>query len=119
MVAISKLIKFCPKTSEISNQISFYLIRYFNLSGAQKIFLKQANSIITTMKEMGNPFSDTSGDLLVLDTREVADASIVESVKQLQKLGEDQCNEFFQKRLVDRSTNLKETVTKNKLHLLR
>ena len=71
------------------------------------------------MKEMGNPFSDTSGDLLVLDTREVADASIVESVKQLQKLGEDQCNEFFQKRLVDRSTNLKETVTKNKLHLLR
>ena len=30
-------------------------------------------ALVETMDNMGNPFSDTSGDLLVLDTREVMD----------------------------------------------
>ena len=33
---------------------------------------------------MGNPFMDASGDLLVLDTRVVAECTIVESVQTIE-----------------------------------
>ena len=39
-----------------------------------------------TMNEMGNPFWDTTGDLLVLDTRVVAEVGVVESVSRMKKL---------------------------------
>ena len=41
---------------------------------------------------MDNPFSDTSGDLLVLDTREVVNAAVVDSVQNMKLLGETQRN---------------------------
>ena len=39
------------------------------------------------MSEIGNPFMDLRGDLLVLDTRVVADCTLVESVQTIEKMG--------------------------------
>ena len=47
------------------------------------VFIKDVKSLISTMKEMGNPFWDTSGDLLVLDTRVVAEVAVVDSVRKM------------------------------------
>ena len=66
---------------------------------------------------MGNPFSDTSGDLLVLDTREVMDAAVHNSVRNLQEIGKRQCNEFFSRRLVEHMTPLSDRIPKNNLSL--
>ena len=66
---------------------------------------------------MGNPFSDTSGDLLVLDTREVVNAAVVDSVQDMKVLGETQCNEFFKTPLMDRTTALNDRIEKNNLQL--
>ena len=44
-----------------------------------------------TMYNMGNPFSDTSSDLLVLNTREVMNAAVIDPVRILKELGERQC----------------------------
>ena len=74
-------------------------------------------SLISTMKKMGNPFWDTNGDLLVLDTRVVAEVAVVDSVSKMKKLGEDQRKEFFKKRLVDRTNTVNETIQKNNLRL--
>ena len=46
----------------------------------QSTFLSHVKSLVKTISVMGNPFMDTSGDLLVLDTRVVAEISIVNSV---------------------------------------
>ena len=73
--------------------------------------------LITTTKEKGNPFWGTSGDLLVLDTRVVAQVAAVDSVSKMKKLGEDQRKEFFKKRLVDSTNTANETISKNKLCL--
>ena len=40
------------------------------------------------MSEIGNPFMDLSGDLLVLDTIVVADCTVVESVQTIEKIGQ-------------------------------
>ena len=68
------------------------------------------------MKEMGKPFWDTSGDLLILDIRVVAEVAVVDSVSKMKKLGEDQ-REFFKKRLVDSTNTVNEAIPKNKLCL--
>ena len=74
-------------------------------------------ALVETMDNMGNPFSDTSGDLLVLDTREVMDAAVHNSVRNLQEIGKRQCNEFFSRRLVERTTPLSDRIPKNNLSL--
>ena len=76
-----------------------------------------SGSLITTMKEMGYLFWDTSGDILVLDTRVVAEVAVVDSVSKMKKLGEDQRKDFFKKRLVDRTNTVNETIRKNTLRL--
>ena len=73
--------------------------------------------LITTMKEMGYLFWDTSVDILVLETCVVAEVGVVDSVSKMKKLGEDQRKEFFKKRLVDRTNTVNETIRKNKLRL--
>ena len=74
-------------------------------------------ALVETMDNMGNPFSDTSGDLLVLDTREVMDAAVHNSVRNLQEIGKRQCNEFFSRRLVERTTPISDRIPKNNLSL--
>ena len=85
--------------------------------GTKAVFIKDVKSLITTMKEMGNHFWDTSGDLLVLDSRVVAEVAVVDSVSMMKKLGKDQRKEFIKKRLVDRTNTVNETIPKNKQRL--
>lgn len=75
--------------------------------------------LVETMDNMGNPFSDTSGDLLVLGTREVMNAAVIDSVRNLKELGERQCNEFFNCRLVQRTTLVTDRIPRNDVPLFR
>ena len=52
---------------------------------------------------------EPSGDLLVLDTRLVAECSIVESVQTLEKIGQHICDSFYQDRLIARTKHLNDT----------
>ena len=60
---------------------------------------------------------DTSGDLLVLDTREVADAAVVDSFQKMKSLGEEQRDKFFQERIINHKVPLNGTLAKNNLIL--
>ena len=50
----------------------------------QASFLK---NLVETMHNMGNPSTDTSSDLLVLDRPEVRNAAVIDSVSNLKELG--------------------------------
>ena len=69
------------------------------------------------MADMGNPFKDNSGDLLVLDSRIVADHTVVDSVQQMEQVGQERSQTFFQDRLIARTTPIQDTITKAKLPL--
>ena len=58
------------------------------------------------MSEIGHPFMDLSGDLLVLDTLVVADCTTVESVQKIEKIGQQICDSFYQDRLIARTKQL-------------
>ena len=52
----------------------------------QASFLTNVKALVETIDNMGNPFSDTSGDLLVLDRREIMNAAVIHSIRNLKEL---------------------------------
>ena len=75
------------------------------------------NAVCTIIEEMGNPFADQTGDLFVLDTRDIADSKVVETVRTVEQLGKDQYQQFVTKKLQERTTPLFDTIQKNELPL--
>ena len=80
-------------------------------------FRDQVNAVCSTVEEMGNPFADQTGDLFVLDTRDIADSKVVETVRTVEQLGKDQYQQFVTKKLQERTTPLFDTIQKNNLPL--
>ena len=87
------------------------------MKGVQNTFWNQVNLVCSTIKEMGNSFTDQTGDLFVLDTRDIADSKVVETVRTIEQLSKDQYEQFATKRLHERTTSLFDTIQKNKLPL--
>ena len=57
---------------------------------AQKSFFENVKSLSAVMQEMGNPFHEESADLLVLDTKNIADPSRSEMVATHHQRGKEQ-----------------------------
>ena len=85
---------------------------------AQSKFEQQVHALCDTMEKMGNPFTEDSTDLLVLDSGDIADPEVIESICKVEKLGQEQFNNFVETRL-EKTTSLFSPVTKNKLQLFR
>ena len=66
---------------------------------------------------MGNPFTENSNDLLVLDSRDLADPAIIDSVRNFEKLGQEQYDIYVGERLVNQTKSVWEPIKKNNLAL--
>ena len=62
----------------------------------QHAFQKDVKSLIAVFEEFGNPFLEKGQDLLVLDTRDIMDSSIGETVLGIEALGEDQYKKLIE-----------------------
>ena len=74
-------------------------------------------SLKATFDEYGNPFLECSGDLLVLDTRDIVDETVFDAVNKVQELGLEQYKTFVKERLVERTKPLHDSIKKNMLCL--
>ena len=66
---------------------------------------------------MGNPLEKESQDLLLLDTKEIADPTAVETVCNAKRIGQKQFNAFTKECLIDRTKSVDEAIHCNKLPL--
>ena len=89
------------------------------LKHVQVAFAHDVKSLTDVIDDMGNPFSENSSDLLVLDTRDIADPAIIDSIRQVEKLGTDQHEVYVQERLIAKTKNINEPIPRNKLALFR
>ena len=91
-------------------ELSQELIRYEQSKGPdirhhqqieskQKAFVDQVRALTDTLEEMENPFLEKSDDLLVLDTRHIADPKVVQTVRNIEQIGKSQCQEQVKNRL--------------------
>lgn len=81
----------------------------------QERFANEVASLVETMKELGNPFTEESPDLLVLDTKDIMDKSVVNSVKNIERIGKNQYETFKKERLQQQAVPLTNIIRKNKL----
>lgn len=61
---------------------------------------------------MGNPFLEASSDMLVLDTKEIASEKVMKTVKEVEKVGEDQLNAFVEERVIKHTKEVTYNYTK-------
>ena len=74
-------------------------------------------SLVKVIDDVGNPFLEKSHDLLVLDTKNIMDASVVETVTNIKSLGLEQHKKFVKERLQQSLKSTTETLSKNNLFL--
>ena len=56
------------------------------LPSIQAAFATDVRSLVSTIEDLGNPFEEDSTDLLVLDTKEIADRISVEAVQNARRI---------------------------------
>ena len=70
--------------------------------GVQNAFLRDIKALKASFDEYRNPFLGSSNDLLVLDTRDIADKAIVDTLYKIEELGLKLYNNFVKERLIER-----------------
>ena len=84
---------------------------------AQKAFAKDVQSLVAVKEELGNPFEEDSPYLLVLDTKEIADPAVIETVRTAKLIGQEQFQAYSMDCLIDRTKTIDEPIKRNKLPL--
>jgi len=72
------------------------------------------------MREMGTPFAEYSSDLLVLNSRDVVDTAVADTVRQMEKLGLKQYETYVEERHVNQTVPITDPIKQNSpnnLHL--
>ena len=84
----------------------------------QRKFLKDVQALTQIMRKSGNPFKDTSSELVVLNSRDIADASVTETMNTIEELGKRKFDEFVTQRIDSRTQMLSDPIKRNKLTLI-
>jgi len=71
----------------------------------QVTFASEVQALVEVIDDLGNPFMEESGDLLLLDTRDIADLAVMTTVRGIEKKGHDQYDSFVTDRLVERTSH--------------
>ena len=82
-------------------------------------FIKDVRSVCAELESKGNPFLEDSKDILNVDTKEIMGNDLVNTVKNVKAIGEQQYQELVENPLEKRTVSLFETIKKNKLALFR
>ncbi|KAJ8405691.1 hypothetical protein AAFF_G00316710 [Aldrovandia affinis] len=83
----------------------------------QVAFARDVRALTRVMGEMGNPFCEDSKDLLVLDSRDLADPAVINTLHQIEKLGQEQYDMFVNERLVHQTKPITDPIKRNNLHI--
>jgi len=82
----------------------------------KKAFERDLRSLVNTKEEMGNLITEDSSDLLALDSRDFADSALIDTVRQIEKLG-GQYDAYVKERLVSQTKPMSDPIKKNNLPL--
>lgn len=85
----------------------------------QNTFRKQARSLVQVINEMSNPFQDDGPELLALDTRNIIDDSVINTVRTIEAVGKDQYETYKKSVITDMTQSIHKPIKKNALPLFR
>uniref|UniRef100_A0A8C4QRU2 Uncharacterized protein n=1 Tax=Eptatretus burgeri TaxID=7764 RepID=A0A8C4QRU2_EPTBU len=73
---------------------------------AQEAFAEDVQSLVAVIEELGNPFEEDSPDLLVRDTKKIADLAVIETVRTAKQIGQEQFQAYSTDCLIDRTKTI-------------
>ena len=68
----------------------------------EKQFCEDVKLLCDAMRELGNPFTDTEGELLHIISKTIMAKESVDSVKKVLSIGENQYNDYVSARIIKR-----------------
>ena len=72
---------------------------------------------MAVLEGLGNPSEEDSPDLLVLDTKKIADPAVIETVRTAKLIGQEQFGAYSLDCLIDRTKTTDKPIKRNKLPL--
>ena len=82
-----------------------------------KQFREDVKSLCDVMRELGNPFTDTEGELLHIISKTIMAKESVDSNKNALSIGEDQYNDYISARIIKCKVPIYKKIKKNNLSL--
>jgi len=83
--------------------------------GVQCAFSKDVLNAVYSFEELGNPFMEAGPNLMAIHTKDIVDDTVVGTVDNAKKLGEEQFSLFLNERLLNRSKPISDPIKKNSL----
>lgn len=87
------------------------------MKSVQGKFQTQVKALVEAMETFGNPFKEDSGDVLVLDTKDIASEQVVATVNGIENAGQQQFQMFLEERLVKHKKEVTGVIKLNKFAL--
>ena len=84
---------------------------------AQMTLGRDITSLTDAIEEMGNPSAEISNDLLVLDSRDLADPAVIDTLRQIKSLGQEQYDTYVNERVVSQTKPITDPIKRNNLPL--
>ena len=91
------------KNADLHCNITVDMCHLDQASSVQVSFAKDVCSLVIVIEELVNPFEEESQDLLLLDNKEIADPTAVETVRKAKRIGQEQVHAFTKQCLINRS----------------
>ena len=85
----------------------------------QETFKSQVNKLTKIILSKGNPFLETSPELMTLDSHIVLEKPIVQTLYSMECVGKEQHASYVKEVLVDRTASIHQTIKRNKLILFK
>ena len=75
--------------------------------------------LVPVMEELKNPILENDHTLVCLDTKDITENIVCNTVNQIELVGKQKSQEFFTERLIKKTKSIDDTLHKNKLPLFR
>ena len=76
-------------------------------------FRSTYNSLVDVFEKYGNPFTEESRDLIVLDSRDIVGYHVIETISIIVRIGKKQFQAFLSNRLILKEESLYDPITQN------
>ena len=86
-----------------------------NKPAIQSTFAKDVVNLVSSFEELGSPFKEVGEDLIALHTKDVMNEDVVQTVRTVRQLGEQQFKAFLKERFEDKTKLLTDALKKNNL----
>lgn len=84
---------------------------------SQMAFAKDVKSLTRVMQDLRNPFSENSPDLLVLDSKNIIQMSVADTLLNIEKIGIKQNELYVSERFINKTKHISDPIKLNNLHL--